>query len=466
VQYRVGTPLKAPVIDRSGHSPFVSTLPLTHLPWFLGMLLTLAGCDQGPGVATLSPERGVIRESFSEPARTRLAQTYPITMPLDGRIGRINLEPGDAVEKGQVLADFDRTPVEEAVNEARAAVAELEQQVVLNEYDEIERSLRVELEATVEAARGALKASDAQVEAQQAHVNQADKEYQRIKQLAKKGAASQQQLDDTTLVAETSVIALREKELLRAALYTLFTAVKLGPQYIDEWLGRKRIEREVIMHQLTQARAKRTLAEHDIELAAIRSPIKGVVLARDQQGGGPLLAGTRLLLIGNLEALEVVADVLTQNALKLKVGSAVALTAATLGEPPIHGTVRRIEPAGFTKLSSLGVEQQRVRVIVNLRTRPDNLGVGYRLQARFYTGEKHNALILPRFSVLQAPDQSFYVFKVVDGRLQRQTVRLGLRNDLQLEILDGLTAKDTVVATPDTTMMVGDKVRVLSSDGA
>jgi HlyD family secretion protein len=266
------------------------------------------------------------------------------------------------------------------------------------------------------------------------------------------------------------------------------------------------LEREALVHQVAQAKAKLARAQHDLELADIRSPIDGVVLERYEQGDRTLPAGEKLLLVGNLDELEAVADVLTQDALRIGVGSEVSISpyTAALGLEPIPGRVKRIEPQGFTKTSSLGVEQQRVVVIITIGSeetrdegrgtrgegrgardaggfpRPPSLvprpplGVGYRMQARFFTGSKTDALIVPRFSVLQAApstklravsmvesaDRSFYVFKVVDGRLKRQAVRIGIRSDLELEVTEGLSPDDAIVAEPDTTMKDGMTVNV------
>jgi HlyD family secretion protein len=420
-------------------------------------LLPLAACSPGPELAVLSPERGTIRESFSEPARTRLAETYRITLPITGRIARIDLKPGDRVEKGQALASYDREPFEQAVAEARAALAELEQQRVLNRYDAIEETLAVEMEATVDAARDALAASAAQVEAEGKRSARAQKEQRRMQALAEQQSISEQALDDAALSAETALIELRREELIQAALNTLFTAIKLGPRYVREWLGRKRIQGQVVEEQIAQARARLALAERDLRLTQVRSPIDGVVLERLDPGDATLAAGTPLLLLGDPADLEVVAEVLTTDALRLSPGTPVALTTAGHLQP-LEGQVQRIEPAGFTKLSSLGVEQQRVNVIVALHDPPPALGVGYRLQARFYTGERQDALIVPRYAVLQAPDQTRYVFEVQDGRLVRQTVQLGLGNDTQVEVTEGLDADDTLVATPDTTLKDGQGV--------
>ncbi|GAH76958.1 unnamed protein product, partial [marine sediment metagenome] len=174
---------------------------------------------------------------------------------------------------------------------------------------------------------------------------------------------------------------------------------------VEEYLDLEQLQRETVVHQLAQARSRLVRAEHELGLASIRSPLDGVVLKRYEQGDRSLAAGQGLLLLGSLDELEVVVDVLTQDALRLQVGGEVLLESA-LGRTEIAGEVKRIEPAGFTKLSSLGVEQQRVNVIVDFQGKPGNLGVGYRLQARFITGAKEDALTVPRFSVLQALDRS------------------------------------------------------------
>jgi HlyD family secretion protein len=430
---------------------------LTALCLPLVIELALAGCSRGPQTEVVTPTHGEFREWFSEPARTRLSRDYRISMPVDGRIGRITLEPGDRVKAEQILVPFDREPLAQAVTEARAAVAELEQQLTVNQYDDIENTLTVETTATISAARDALSAADAQVEAEQARVDSATKDLGHLQRLAAHGNAPQQKLDDAALLAQTSVIDLRQQELYRAALNTIFTAIKLGPEYVQEWLGRKRLEGTVITHQLEQARARLARAEHDEALAQVRSPVDGVVLERFEQGDSAVAAGTPLLLIGNLDDMEVIAEVLTQDALRLAPGAAVELTAATHPQP-ISGKVKRIDPAGFTKVSSLGVEQQRVNVIVTLGEHPADLGVGYQLQARFYTGIAPNALSVPRFSVLQAPDQSYYVLKVVDGKLQRQSVTLGLRNDLRLQLVSGLSDDARIVAAPDTSLREGQPI--------
>ena len=430
----------------------------------LPFLLLLAGCEGARDVETLRPRRGLIRESFSEPAKTRLEKTFQVTLPVAGRIGRIDLEPGDKLTKGQPLAEYDLAPLRYAVEKARAAVAELEAGIIVKEDNRLEETALVHAEAAVEAASEALKASEAQVEAERARAERAAKELVRMRRLAAEQAVTQQKLEDVELDAETSLIELRRQEFYRAALAAMNTAIRLGPQFVRQYIARKSLEREVMVHQLAQARSVLAQAEHDLELASLLSPIHGVVLEKYEQGDATLPAGRDLLLLGDLSELQAEADVLTQDALRLAPGSAVILEPAAR-RTPLDGKVLRIEPAGFTKLSSLGVEQQRVKVIVGLETADSDLGVGFRLQARFITGSREDALIVPRYSVLQAPDGAFYVLKVTYGKITKQPVEIGLRSDLDLEILAGLSESDDMVAHADTTLDEGSRVRVTRAAG-
>lgn len=436
-----------------------------HSPALLTMLVLVAlGCRHGDEVETIAPRRGPIEESFVEPARTRLAKTYPITMPVDGRIARIELEPGDQVKAGDVLAKIDLLPFEQAVAEAEAALTELGAEIKVKEDNRLEEITAEGADHSVEAAGEALKASDEEVAAQKARRDRAAKDLKRKKELAAKKVIAEDELDDAALADETALIELRKQEFNRAALNAMVVTVGLYPKAVRQWVAKKGLEKAVLTHKHAQAKARLALANHRLQLAKIVSPITGVVLARHEQGDRPLNAGAPLLLLGNLDQLEVEADVLTQDALRLRDGSEVRLEPAA-GIGPIPGKLKRIEPAGFTKLSSLGVEQQRVKVIVSLDGKHDGLGVGYRLRARFLTGSKPDALIVARFSVLQAPDRSFYALKVVDGKLVRQPVDIGLRSDLELEVTKGLSPTDRIVARPDATMKDGMKVKVVDTAG-
>ncbi|HQH70785.1 MAG TPA: HlyD family efflux transporter periplasmic adaptor subunit [bacterium] len=440
--------------------PRVTRLLPPWLPVLAGTLLFAGGCGETVEVESVQPRRGAIEESFSEPAQTRLETTYLITMPLAGEIGRIELEPGDPVEAGQELARYDLTPFQQEVEESRALVNELEAGIALSDYNKLEETAKIETVAMIASIQETLKAAQAQVDAEKRRSERSAKELDRIQKLATEKSVSQSQLDDAQLNAETALIELRKQEFLHTAMKAIQAAVELGPRFVDEFLGRKQLQRSVLGHKLAQAQARLARAEHDSARAAIRSPINGVVLERYELGDRYLPAGQQLLQLGDLKQLEVIADVLTQDALRLAPGSPVSLEPAA-GFPPIPGVVKRIEPAGFTKLSSLGVEQQRVNVIVSFQGPHDKLGAGYQLQARFLTGSKADTLIIPRSCVMQDVDQRYYVMAIAQGSLKKKIVALGFKSDLEMEILEGLSPEDTLVLHPDATLRDGARVRIV-----
>lgn len=433
---------------------FVGMALITVVAVVVGM--GAVGCDGARvDVRGIAPRVGEIRESFREPAMTRLANTYLITMPVDGRISRIDLEPGDAITGGQALVGIDRVFLAHDVVEAQAAVGQVEAELAVIDSTDLEQTNLRQTRQILAATAETIKAAQSQVDAARVRAENAEREFDRLKALREQtGEVTESELDARRTAAETALIELREREFTVASLRAQLTAAELDPQKITDSLGLKKLQRHVLAAQLDQARARLARARHRLELASIAAPVTGVVLEKYEQGDRMVMAGTPLLLVGDLGELEAEADVLTQDALRLEIGSEVYLDPG-IRLPNIKGSVERIEPMGFTKLSALGVEQQRVKVIVRLDERPEGIGVGFRLQARFFTGTKDRAVVVPRYSVMQAEDRSYYVFRVDNGRLARQSVTVGLRSDLEIEITSGLDRSVTIVAAPDTTMRDG-----------
>lgn len=220
-------------------------------------------------------------------------------------------------------------------------------------------------------------------------------------------------------------------------------------------------QKKVFAAQISEAQAEISIAQYNLSRSTMRSPIEGVILWRYTQGGRWLNEGNPLLDIGTWGDLEVIADVLTQDAQQLKPGDAVFLS--SIGSPDIiQAKINYIEPQGFTKKSSLGVEEQRVNVIMSLpEKRPPTLQAGYRLDAQFLisSARDKDALIIPRFSVLQDVTGKFYVFKVVRNRLVKQMVEIGIDTDTEIAITRGLTVNDTIVSQPTTDAAEGMKVK-------
>lgn len=420
----------------------------------------------GPGgaeIEVVKPKRGEIRESFREPGQTRLENTWTIAAQVPGRIGRIVLEPGDRVTAGQALAEYDRVPLTAAVEEAEARVGRLEAQLDLLEDSSVELADLAAAEARVRSSIERIESFKAQIEAAKARVVRTRKDLERSRDLVEAGALDPQTLDAQEQAAIEAGESLKQARADLEAQSSVVESERANANRIEKTIGRKALERRQILAQLEEAEAQLETARHNLDLARIVAPVDGVVLERYDRGEKPVAQGTPLLLLGNPKEIEVITDVLTEDALKLEIGDEVALEELS-GETLVKGTVKRIEPQGFTKLSSLGVEQQRVNVIVSVQDPPEDLGVGYRLHTRFFTGTRQGVLTVPRYTVLQAPDQSFYVFVVEDGEIVKQPIKQGLKSDLMIEIVEGLGEDSLVVASPDSTLEEGAPVSPVVRD--
>ncbi|MEE8166225.1 MAG: efflux RND transporter periplasmic adaptor subunit [Myxococcota bacterium] len=377
-------------------------------------------------------------------------------MQVAGRIGRIDSEPGDRVTKGQVLAEFDLVDFNNAIRDAEANIDRLRAALRVLDDNTLELTSLSEAEAVAQSAEESVRGAGARVKAAQARVDYTQKEVAR--NLAADRTVSDAALDAARYEADTAVEDLSRANSDLESQRAMLKANRLAPKRIRQTIERKKIERVENLAQLAGAQALLERVRHELELARVISPIDGIVLERYERGERPLPLGQELLLLGNPGEIELEAEVMTEDALKLAPGGKVLLE-SLFGSLKLNGRVKRIEPQGFTKLSSLGVEQQRVLVIVEIEDPPENLRVGFRLHARFFTGYKTDAIILPRFAVLQAPDQTYYVYAVEDGRLTRREVKLGLRSDLEHEIAEGLDEDSLVVTNPDSTMSEGTAVK-------
>ncbi|MBT4741216.1 MAG: HlyD family efflux transporter periplasmic adaptor subunit, partial [Rhodospirillaceae bacterium] len=200
------------------------------------------------------------------------------------------------------------------------------------------------------------------------------------------------------------------------------------------------------------------------DLIPVRAPISGRVLRVLQESEGVLAAGTALMELGNPAELEIVVDLLSTDAVKIKAGDRVIVDDWG-GEQPLEGRVRLVEPFGFTKISALGIEEQRVNVIIDFvssQSEWQNLGHGYRVETRVVVQDQRDILKIP-VSALFRSGESWAVFVDDDSEARLQTITLGRRNTLEAEVTEGLSQDDTVILHPSDAIV--DGVAVMQRDG-
>ena len=380
-----------------------------------GVVLLLALRKAPVEVDVDSVSRGPLAVTLDEEGETRVRERYVVSAPVAGRLRRIELEPGDPVQaRTTVLATF--VPGDPVLLDVRA---------------------RGEVDARVGAARAAGERARAESDRARAQLALARSEHTRIRRLAEGGVASQEDLD-------------RAKQNLESAQSTVAAAERAAAGAMQELRAAQARALEV---QSAQSRAPS-------ENLTLRSPIDGVVLRRLRESEAVVPAGEPLLEVGNPANLEIVADYLSADAVQMKPGMAVEIERWG-GERPLSGRVRRVEPGGFLKISALGVEEQRVNVIIDFedpRAAWAALGDGYRVEVRVVTWQGNDVVKVPG-SALFRQGNGWAVFRVADRRAELETVDVGHRGELEAEIRSGLSSGDTVIVHPPENLKPGAKLK-------
>ncbi len=426
----------------------------------------LTSMNGGVPVEAAPAHRASIREFVDERGKTRLPQEYNITMPFDGRISPIDLTEGTPVYKDQVVARVVPSDLDLSVEAASAAVDRLKASIRENDDASVEKTGLKQSQSFAQSMDRTVEAAKAQVDSGKAKLDYANSNLERASKLFQTKTATQDQLEQAELNQVQAGVEYQQDLLLLRAIEAMQAATALLPTGVQQYIDRKGLTHDVLKMQLAEAEVRLKQMERDRIRGEIRSPIEGTVLERAISDERQVTAGTTLLRIGRLEDLEIEADILSQDVVNVKEQDPVELTGPAIGPVPAHGTVKRIYPAGFTKVSSLGVEQQRVKVIVAIkpddlaRLRKDrDLGVDYRVRVRVFTAQKDGAVVVPRSALFRGGDGKWQMFVIRDGRAHLQPVDTGLMNDETAEITSGVKEGEEVVLAPETSLHDGTRVK-------
>jgi HlyD family secretion protein len=358
--------------------------------------------------------RGLLQVTIEEEGRTRLKERFVISAPTAGYMRRIEAKVGDPVKKGETVAVLE--PLRSQALDPRS---------------------RAEAEAVVSAAAASLAAAMEKERAATADADYIEKRLVRITTLYSKGSVAKDQFDQT------------ESEAKKAR------AVQRSAKAAAD-VARSELERAKTTLQ-NFAPVQRTGKNNTVE---VTSPVSGAVFRIYRESEGVVHVGEPLMDIGNAGNLEVRVEVLSSDAVRIKQGTPVLFKRWGRDEP-LTGRVRLVEPAGFTKVSSLGVEEQRVLVIVDITSPPEMwrvLGDGYRLEAHFVVWEGKDILQVPT-SALFRSGKEWAVFVEENGKARRRAVEVGQRTGLTAQIVSGLKENEKVVAYPDDTISDGARIR-------
>jgi HlyD family secretion protein len=383
---------------------------------FIAFLLAIAGLivyaflPKPVPVDIAAVTLGPMQVTVDEDGKTRIKDRYVISAPLAGQLVRIQLKPGDnATANTTMLAVIE--PRDPELLDPRA---------------------KVEALARVSGAQSLLDQSIPNLDRAAALMEMAKKDADKQRSLRQRNAGTEKEYDDALLM-----------ERVRTQEY-----------------NSAKFAQEIAKFALAQAKAALIRTDPSgpdpSSHFEIRAPCNGRVLRVFQESSAVVQAGTPLLEFGDPSDLEAEIDVLSTDAVKIQRGAEVIIDRWG-GKQPLRGKVRVIEPSGFTKVSSLGVEEQRVNIIVDFVDPPDaraTLGDGYRIEARIVIQEEDSVLRVPT-SALFRDGPEWAVFVVEGGKAKIRRVKIGMQTALEAQVIEGLQEKEEVVAHPSDSIRDG-----------
>lgn len=385
------------------------------LPWLGGLLLVALiawGLWPKPVVIeTGTVARGPLTVRVSEEGKTRVRNRYVVAAPVAGKMRRLPFKPGDEIKAGETLL----TTIEPAITPL------------------LDPRARAQAEAVVSMREASRKQAAETLEARNAALKMADADRDRMRAVTRAGSLSESDRDKMEADADMKAAEVR------AAEFSL----------------------QVIDYELAQARAALARPEADTagNLVEVKSPVSGRVLKVMQESETIVTPGTQILEIGDPADIEIEAEILSRDAVSIKPGDSVEVEQWG-GETALKGRVRRVEPAAFTKISALGVEEQRVIVLSDLVDIPEaakGLGDRYRVEVRVATWHSDDVLVVPAGALFREGNMwKTYLFKNNTATLT--PVEAGHSDGRFTEILSGLSAGDELLLHPPDTVKDGTPV--------
>lgn len=365
-------------------------------------LAVLANLPKPVPVEVAVVERGAMEVTVESEGVTRVRDLFLVAAPTSGRLDRIELEEGELIGSGVGVATIYPAPINPAQK------AELEAQI-----------------SAIESSRGS---AQAQVDALESQLRQAEKDRGRLQDLLDQGAIPRRQVEEAELAVET----------------------------LEDQIGAARNNVRAAEEQVKAAKAGRATYGDNTAGVAVKAPSGGTVLRVFEKSERVVMAGTPLVAIGDPKGLEIVVDILSSDAVRVEPGDRI-IVEGWGGDRKLEGIVRYLEPSAFTKISALGIQEQRVNVIGMFSEYPDKLGDGYRVVARIVTWQGPNVLKIP-LNALFREGEEWAVFVVENGEARTRIVTIDHRNEFEVEITGGLEEGEEVILHPSNRLSEGSSV--------
>ncbi len=366
-------------------------------------------------VETGKVTRGPLTVAVSDLAETRVRDFYMVSAPITGELMRVPLKPGARVVAGETLLARIRPPSASALDARTLA----------------------QIQANIQALEAQGRVAQAQVGEAKSALDLAEIQLGRVRALNARGFAAQAALDQARTARDRAEAAVRAANESERAARASVAAARAG-LIVGGGQGRGTVD--------------------------VRAPVSGFVLSVPQESERVVMAGTPLVAIGDPHQLELVTDLLSSDAVQVRPGAAVSIEDWGGGRP-LNGRVRLVEPYGFLKISALGIEEQRVNVVIDLTDEPERwsrLGHGFRTTVRIATSATADAVRVPVSALFRRGD-AWHLFRMTaKGRAEEISVQVGQMNEQWAQLLAGPSVGDAVILHPGDKVLDGVRVRTVT----
>lgn len=412
-------------------------------------------------VSTHKARRGVISEYIEEEGRTQLGRERKIFPSMTGYLGPVTLEVGDKIQEGQLISRMDDVDIKKEMEAIRCEIKALESQIIGVDQSKPKKEEFSRERLLIEQAEQNLAIAQKDLDMQQVQFNQSDKEFQRLAQLFQHGIAPIQDQENIETKRQLAWESLDRQQKLVALMQKNITIARTNLAILHDADDDRDYLRQVYTSQIESQRARLDILQNNLKKTALVAPFAGIVLERATKGNVNLSFVTPdyyILRIGDLASLEIRVDILSDDIHKVQIGQQATIFGQALGERKLSGKVSKIYPTAFTKISSLGIEQQRVTVIVLLDSPAnDSLGPEYRVDVRIFTKTAAHTVIVPSRALFAVGNRRG-LFALEENRARLCLVKVGIETDEETEIVEGIQEGQAVILDPANDLKDGRTV--------
>ena len=409
-------------------------------------------------LATVTPGR--ISEYIEEEGKTRLDREKRIYPSMAGYLGPVAVAIGEKICQGTVIARIEDIEIKRQIDNLQAEIRALQAQNIGIDQSKPKKDEYEKARLLIEQAKGNLKIARQELATLTANFAQTERELRRTLRLFTEGAATIQQketietryrVEHRTLQKQRDLVAVTNDSIAIAA-------ANLG--ILQDSADDREYLRRVYRAQIEGLQARLAILRNNLKKTELVAPFDGVVLERTTRGNTQLSFVTPdyyIVKIGDLASIEIQVDLLSDDIHRLEIGQPAQIYGPALGQRRVAATVAQIYPSAFTKISSLGIEQQRVTVILHFDNAQARLQPGYRVDVKIFTRVVNQTLVIPTQAVFTISRRK-HVFVVTHGKTRLQAITVGIETDDLTEVLSGLSAGQQIVANPGNDLAEGRQV--------